>query len=77
MFLMLINFVQYFGSGVVGLTPNSMADERTQSTFPWLNGALQNRQKVATVARMIQVRQDVVMDPKVSMSGLLASCTPS
>jgi hypothetical protein len=30
---MLMNFVQYFGSGIVGLMPNSMADERTQSTF--------------------------------------------
>jgi hypothetical protein len=74
---MLMRFVQYFGSGIVGLTPNSMVDERMQSTFTWLNRALQNCQTVATVACMIQVRQDAVMDPKVSMSGLLASWAPS
>jgi hypothetical protein len=50
---MLMNFVQYFGSGIVGLTPNSMADDRVQPTFTWLNRALRNRQKVATVAHMI------------------------
>ena len=37
--------------------PSSMADERTMSTFTWLNSALRNRQLVETVVDMAQVRE--------------------
>jgi hypothetical protein len=36
---------------------NSMADERTNSTFTWLNSPLRGRQDVQTLRDMIQIRQ--------------------
>jgi hypothetical protein len=43
-----------------------MADERTVSTFSWLNSALRNRQDVATVVRQTQIRQYYGWDEVVS-----------
>lgn len=34
-----------------------MADERTASTFTWLNSHLRSSQKAATLVRMTQIRQ--------------------
>jgi hypothetical protein len=48
---------QHLARDMFALTPNSMADERTQSVFTWLNSALRNRMHVATVARYNTVRQ--------------------
>ncbi|KAF8580210.1 hypothetical protein K439DRAFT_1662869 [Ramaria rubella] len=46
------------------IVPNSMCDERTGSTFTWLNSALRNRQKVPTLVDMVQVRQWYLFNPE-------------
>lgn len=46
--------LSYNSSSLFGIVPNSMADERTGSTFAWLNS---HPRKVPTLVRMIQVRQ--------------------
>lgn len=43
---------------VFDVMPNSMAEERTVSTFTWLNSALRAKQKVETLVRWTQIRQD-------------------
>ncbi|KAI0739259.1 ribonuclease H-like domain-containing protein [Daedaleopsis nitida] len=40
---------------VFAITPNSMADERTQSSYTWLNSYLGSRQSVPMVTRMIHI----------------------
>ena len=40
-----------------------MADERTASTMSWLNSALRNAQKSATLINQVQVRQWALMNP--------------
>ncbi|KAF8600206.1 hypothetical protein BDV93DRAFT_559689 [Ceratobasidium sp. AG-I] len=47
----------YFAIKLFSIVPNSMTDERTVSTFTWLNSALRNHQDVATVVRQTQIRQ--------------------
>ncbi|KAI0748984.1 hypothetical protein BC629DRAFT_1444986 [Irpex lacteus] len=44
-------------TGIFGVTPNSMSDERTASYFTWQNSHLRGSQKVSTLVRMAQVRQ--------------------
>ncbi|PVF91234.1 hypothetical protein CPB86DRAFT_386798 [Serendipita vermifera] len=44
--------------------PNSMFDERTTSTFTWMNTALRNRQKVASIKNKVQIRQHYLNDPQ-------------
>ncbi|KII82918.1 hypothetical protein PLICRDRAFT_180918 [Plicaturopsis crispa FD-325 SS-3] len=41
-----------------------MADERTVSSFTWMNGGLRNRQEVRTLVDMTQIRQWHRHDPK-------------
>jgi len=43
-----------------------MAEERTVSTFTWLNSALRNRMSVSTMSAMTAVRQFYKADAKVS-----------
>ena len=57
---------QCLARGIFALTPNSMADERTQSAYTWLNSYLRNRQSVSTVTRMIQIRNHHRQERKVS-----------
>ncbi|TDL27052.1 hypothetical protein BD410DRAFT_482783 [Rickenella mellea] len=47
----------HLARNLLSVTPNSMADERTGSTFTWLNSAHRNRQEVATLVRLTQIRQ--------------------
>lgn len=42
---------------IQSIVPNSMADERTMSTFTWFNSALRNNQDLGTLVGMAQVRQ--------------------
>ncbi|KAI0683304.1 hypothetical protein BC835DRAFT_1311118 [Cytidiella melzeri] len=42
---------------LMGLTPNSMSDERTASYFTWQNSHLRGAQKVSTLVRMAQIKQ--------------------
>ncbi|EKM60483.1 uncharacterized protein PHACADRAFT_23796 [Phanerochaete carnosa HHB-10118-sp] len=49
------------------MVPNSMANERTGSTFTWLNGHLRNCLKVPTLVCMMQVRQWIQYEPAVSL----------
>ncbi|KAL5490634.1 hypothetical protein ACEPAI_5468 [Sanghuangporus weigelae] len=43
--------------------PNSMSDERTASTFTWMNTPLRNKQDAATLVRMATVREWYRFDP--------------
>ena len=47
---------QFLCRALFAVVPNSMVDERTQSTYTWMNSYLRNRQQVATVTRMIKIR---------------------
>ncbi|QRW15693.1 hypothetical protein RhiXN_03694 [Rhizoctonia solani] len=47
----------HFALMLLAITANSMADERTVSTFTWLNSGLRNGQDVATIVRQTQIRQ--------------------
>ncbi|KAH7067837.1 hypothetical protein BKA62DRAFT_629032, partial [Auriculariales sp. MPI-PUGE-AT-0066] len=42
---------------ILEILPNSMPDERTGSTFTWMNSPLRGSQKVDTLVNMILVRQ--------------------
>ncbi|KAG8700103.1 hypothetical protein FRC09_006175, partial [Ceratobasidium sp. 395] len=53
---------KYLARKLFSITPNSMADERTVSTFGWLNSALRSRQDVPTVVRQTQIRQFYAWD---------------
>lgn len=44
-----------------------MADERTGSTFTWLNSPLRSRQQVKTLVRTVQIRSWYKHDPNVSV----------
>ncbi|KAG1787911.1 uncharacterized protein HD556DRAFT_1245930 [Suillus plorans] len=48
---------------IFALVPNSMADERTGSTFTWLNSPLRSRQQVKTLVRTVQIRSWYKHDP--------------
>ncbi|KAG0701296.1 hypothetical protein DFH29DRAFT_755081, partial [Suillus ampliporus] len=48
---------------ISALVPNSMADERTGSTFTWLNSPLRSRQQVKTFVRTVQIRSWYKHDP--------------
>ena len=48
------------------VVPNSMADERTQSTFTWLNSVSRNRQHLHTMVQQTQIRQYYRSNAKVS-----------
>ncbi|RDX55842.1 hypothetical protein OH76DRAFT_574022 [Lentinus brumalis] len=48
--------LQFLCRSLFALIPNSMVDERTQSSYTWMNSYLRNRQHVATVTRMIKIR---------------------
>ncbi|QRV72090.1 hypothetical protein RhiJN_00104 [Ceratobasidium sp. AG-Ba] len=52
----------HFAIKLFSITANSMADERTVSTFGWLNSALRSRQDVATIVRQTQIRQFYAWD---------------
>ncbi|KAG2060034.1 hypothetical protein BDR06DRAFT_1003087 [Suillus hirtellus] len=47
------------------LVSNSMADERTGSTFTWLNSPLCSQQQVKTLVRTVQIRSWYKHDPSV------------
>ncbi|KIM56279.1 hypothetical protein SCLCIDRAFT_29720 [Scleroderma citrinum Foug A] len=53
----------FFATKLFDITVNSMADERTASTMSWLNSALRNAQKSATLINQVQVRQWALMNP--------------
>ncbi|OCB87760.1 hypothetical protein A7U60_g5083 [Sanghuangporus baumii] len=44
--------------------PNSMCDERTASTFTWLNSPLRNKQDSSTLARMTTIREWYRFNPE-------------
>ncbi|KAI0686783.1 hypothetical protein BC835DRAFT_1309388 [Cytidiella melzeri] len=48
---------QQLATYLMGLTPNSMSDERTASYFTWQNSHLRGAQKVSTLVRMAQIQQ--------------------
>ncbi|GJE84361.1 hypothetical protein PsYK624_004370 [Phanerochaete sordida] len=50
-------------SAMFALCPNSIADERTGSTFTWMNSYLRNRLEVPTLVRMTQLRSWVRHKP--------------
>ncbi|PIL29837.1 hypothetical protein GSI_08044 [Ganoderma sinense ZZ0214-1] len=60
----------FLARGIFAVTPNSMADERTQSTYTWLNSNLRNRQSVQTVTWMIQIRNWYLQQRKADNGGL-------
>ncbi|KAH9916556.1 hypothetical protein B0H21DRAFT_770539 [Amylocystis lapponica] len=47
------------------VVPNSMADERTASTFTWINSPSRNRQLLETMVSQTQIRQYYRSMPKV------------
>ncbi|TDL14241.1 hypothetical protein BD410DRAFT_734381 [Rickenella mellea] len=53
---------------IYAMVPNSMADERTASTFTWMNSALRNRQELGTITDMAQIRQHYQAGLKVRIS---------
>lgn len=53
---------------IFAIKPNSMDDERTASTFTWLNGPLRNQLRVATLTRLTRLRQWFRYQPSVSLS---------
>ncbi|KAF8581806.1 hypothetical protein K439DRAFT_1513241 [Ramaria rubella] len=46
------------------ICPNSMADERTASTFTWLNSAVRNRQLVKNIVNMVHIWQCYMREHK-------------
>ncbi|KAH9913486.1 hypothetical protein B0H21DRAFT_857827 [Amylocystis lapponica] len=42
---------------IFSVVPNSMADERTASTFTWINRPLRSRQHLDTMVSQTQIRQ--------------------
>ena len=48
---------QHLASKLFSIVPNSMAEERTVSTFTWLNSRLRNNQSVETLVEQTQIRQ--------------------
>lgn len=50
-------FVQHLGVKLFSLLPNSMAEERTVSTFTKMNTADRSRQKPATLKNMAMIKQ--------------------
>ncbi|KAF9784289.1 ribonuclease H-like domain-containing protein, partial [Thelephora terrestris] len=51
------NILAFLAIRIYSASVNSMADERTVSNFTWFNSSLRNRQNVATLTWMIQIRQ--------------------
>lgn len=49
--------MQMLAIKLYSIAVNSMAEERTVSTFTWFNSRLRNNQEVQTLVDMIQVRQ--------------------
>ncbi len=55
--LIIDNIIQMLAIKLYSVAVNSMAEERTVSTFTWFNSRLRNNQQVQTLVDMIQVRQ--------------------
>ena len=49
--------MQMLAIKLYSLAVNSMAEERTISTFTWLNSNLRNGQHAKTLVDMVQIRQ--------------------
>jgi hypothetical protein len=57
--------VKYLAIKLFSMTPNSMADERTASTFSWFNSPYRSSQKPSTLVRFAQLRQHFLNESRV------------